>query len=316
MTMQYRQMGRSGLRLSAVSLGGWLTFGGSVDRGTTRATVAAALDAGVNFLDLADVYARGGAEEAVGEAIAGRPREELVLSSKVFGRMGDGPNQRGLSRKHIMESIEGSLRRLGTDYLDLYFCHRADPETPLDETLRAMDDLVRRGKVHYWGTSMWAPELIEEAIDLCERRGLYPPAVEQPEYSLVARGAEARLLPLARRAGLGVVAWSPLGGGLLTGKYDEGVPEGSRGATTKWLEERLTDGLRERLRAFSAIARRLDCAPSALALAWLLGRDEVSSVITGATRPEQVLENVTAAEMVLEPAVAQEIDGLFPAAGA
>lgn len=311
--MNYRQMGRTGLRLSSVSIGGWLTFGGTVDERETRDIVRTAVDEGVNFIDLADVYSKGACEAAVGACLGEFRREDLVVSSKVFGRMGDGPNDRGLSRKHIMESVDASLRRLGTDYLDIYFCHRPDPETPLDETARAMDDLVRQGKVHYWGTSVWPGEQLQDAHDLCDRRGLYAPMVEQPQYSLAFRGIEAGSLPVARRLGMGVVTWSPLAGGLLTGKYDEGVPEGSRGADTSWLDDVLNDEMRVKLRAFSALAQELSIAPAQLALAWVLHQEGVSSVITGATRPEQVRENVRAAEVELDPAALQRLQELFPA---
>ncbi len=311
--MNYRQMGRTGLRLSSVSLGGWLTFGGTVDAGGTKSIVRAAIDEGVNFIDLADVYAKGESERAVGQAIAGIRRSDLVISSKVFGRMGEGPNDRGLSRKHIMESVEASLKRIGTDYLDLYFCHRADPETPLEETVRAMDDLVHQGKVHYWGTSVWPGELLEDAHDLCDRRGVYAPMVEQPEYSLVKRGIESGSLPVARRLGIGVVVWSPLCGGLLTGKYNDAVPDGSRGATSSWLDELLNDPMRERLRAFTELSRSLSLTPAQLALAWVLAQDGISSVITGATRKEQLLENVAAADVELTADVLARLDQLFPA---
>lgn len=237
--MNYRKMGRTGLKISSVSIGGWLTLGGSVGSEDSARILRRAVDGGVNFIDLADVYSAGAAEQVAGAAIQGIDRSSLVLSSKVFGRMGDGPNERGLSRKHIIESCEASLRRLGTDYLDLYFCHRPDPETPLEETVRAMDDLVHRGKVHYWGTSVWPAELLDDAHDLCDRRGFYPPLVEQPQYSLLERGIEASVLPAARRLGMGLVVWSPLAGGLLTGKYDDGVPPGAAGPrpsgwTTSW----------------------------------------------------------------------------------
>ncbi|MEM1449535.1 MAG: aldo/keto reductase family protein [Planctomycetota bacterium] len=312
--MNYRRMGRTGLRISSVSIGGWLTLGGSVDEDTSRAIVREALEGGVNFIDLADVYSRGEAERVVGAAIADVDRSSLVLSTKVFGRMGDGPNERGLSRKHVLEACEASLSRLGTDYVDLYFCHRSDPETPLEETVRAMDDLVHRGKVHYWGTSVWPPEMLDAAHDLCDRRGYYPPLVEQPEYSLLQRGIESTTLPAAQRLGMGVVVWSPLAGGLLTGKYDgDEVPAGSRGAETKWLDEKLDDATRERLRAFSGVAREIGATPAQLALAWILRRDEVTSVITGATRPEHVRANLAAADLEVSAEVARRIEEIFPA---
>lgn len=311
--MNYRKMGRTGLRISSVSIGGWLTFGGSVGAEDSGKILRQAVDGGVNFIDLADVYSGGAAEEVAGAAIAGIERSSLVLSSKVFGRMGDGPNERGLSRKHIIESCESSLKRLGTDYLDLYFCHRADPETPLEETVRAMDDLVHQGKVHYWGTSVWPAELLDDAHDLCDRRSYYPPLVEQPQYNLLERGIEASVLPTAKRLGMGLVVWSPLAGGLLTGKYDDGVPEGSRGAETQWLDEKLGGELQGRLRDFSGLAREAGVTPAQLALAWILRNESITSVITGATRPEQVESNLKAAELSVDDDLAGRIEALFPA---
>lgn len=311
--MNYRKMGRTGLKISSVSIGGWLTLGGSVGSEDSARILRRAVDGGVNFIDLADVYSAGAAEQVAGAAIQGIDRSSLVLSSKVFGRMGDGPNERGLSRKHIIESCEASLRRLGTDYLDLYFCHRPDPETPLEETVRAMDDLVHRGKVHYWGTSVWPAELLDDAHDLCDRRGFYPPLVEQPQYSLLERGIEASVLPAARRLGMGLVVWSPLAGGLLTGKYDDGVPPGSRGAETKWLDDKLEGDVQDRLRAFSALARGVGVTPGQLALAWILRNDAITSVITGATSTDQVDSNLKAAEITLDGEVVERIEELFPA---
>lgn len=311
--MNYRKMGRTGLKISSVSIGGWLTFGGSVDAEGSARILRRAVDGGVNFIDLADVYSAGAAEEVAGAAIRGVDRASLVLSSKVFGRMGDGPNQRGLSRKHIIESCEASLRRIGTDYLDLYFCHRSDPETPLEETVRAMDDLVHQGKVHYWGTSVWAADLLDGAHDLCDRRGFYPPLVEQPQYSLLERGIEASVLPAARRLGMGLVVWSPLAGGLLTGKYDDGVPARSRGAETKWLDEKLEGDVQQRLKAFSALAREAGVTPAQLALAWILRNDAITSVITGATSTAQVESNLEAAEVHLSDELVQRVEALFPA---
>ncbi|MEM9379680.1 MAG: aldo/keto reductase family protein [Planctomycetota bacterium] len=312
--MNYRRMGRTGLRISSVSLGGWLTLGGSVDEATSRAIVREALDGGVNFIDLADVYSRGESERVVGSAVADLDRTSLVLSTKVFGRMGEGPNQRGLSRKHVLESCEASLRRLGTDYVDLYFCHRPDPETPLEETVRAMDDLVHRGKVHYWGTSVWSAELLDATHDLCDRRGYYPPVVEQPEYSLLQRGIESTTLPAAQRLGMGLVVWSPLAGGLLTGKYDDGtVPAGSRAAETRWLDGRLDEPTRERLGAFSGLAAEVGATPAQLALAWILRQEGITSVITGATGPEHVRANLAAADLEVSMETARRTEEIFPA---
>lgn len=311
--MEHRRVGSTGLKVSAVSLGGWLTFGQSVDLATTRRIVAAAIDRGVNFFDLADAYGPdGAAERTMGEILREHRRSALVISSKVFWPTGPGPNDRGLGRKHVIESCEASLRRLGTDYLDLYFCHREDPETPLEETARAMDDLVRQGKVLYWGTSCFRASSLLKAHAIARLRNLHAPVVEQPRYNLLARDVERRVMPVARRLGMGLVVWSPLAGGALTGKYDGGVPERSRGATTKWLDGYLTDENRAKLRRFGAIARELSCTPAQLALAWCLLRPEVASVITGATKPEHVDENCGAVQVNVPPDVRRALDSLFP----
>ena len=310
--MEYRRVGSSGLKVSAISLGGWLTFGGSVEEAEARRVLDAAIDAGINFIDLADVYAKGRAEETVGRFLEGRRRQGLVLSSKAFWPMSEDVNDRGLSRKHLFESIEGSLRRLGTDYLDLYFCHREDPDTPLDETLRAMEDLVRQGKVLYWGTSCWSPATLIKAQGVARLRGWTPPLVEQPRYNLLDRHIEKRIVPVTRSAGMGLVVWSPLAGGALTGKYDDGIPPGSRGAETSWLDDALTEENLPKLRRFSALAAERGCAPAQLALAWALTRPGITSVITGASRAEQVEENVRALEIEVDETLAAELDALFP----
>lgn len=309
--MEYRSLGASGLKVSAVSVGGWITFGGSIPDGSARAIVRASVDAGINFVDLADVYARGGAERTFGKILADYRRSELVVSSKVFGKMSDDPNDRGLSRKHIFESVERSLRNLRTDYLDLYFCHREDPGTPLEETARAMDDLVHQGKVLYWGTSVWPEGSLRRAHELADRRNLYAPRVEQPQYNLLERGIEKDVLPAAKELGMGLVVWSPLAGGMLTGKYNDGVPEGSRADTSDWLEGKLTEENLGRVRRFTALAEGMEVEPGQLALAWILRRPEVSSVITGATRPEHVASNVRAAEIEVSEEAAREIEAIF-----
>ena len=312
--MNYRKMGRSGLKLSSVSLGGWITFGGTIDEGAARAIVRTAVDGGVNYLDFADVYALGKAEEVMGRMLGDYRRQDLVLSSKCFWPMSKGVNDRGLSRKHIVESVEATLKRFGTDYIDLYFCHREDPETDLEETARALDDLVSAGKLLYWGTSVWSAGRLKEAAEVCDRRNLAGASVEQPPYSLMDRGIEAEVLPEVRKQGMGVVCWSPLAGGLLTGKYDSGeVPAGSRADVTNWLDGQLTPENLERLRAFSGLAAELGLQPSQLALAWVLHQDGITSVITGATDPAQVTMNLKAAEVELEPAVLTRLGELFPA---
>lgn len=310
--MEYRKLGQSGLEVSAVSIGGWITFGGTIQDKAARAVVRKAIDGGVNFIDLADVYARGEAERVVGRMLSDFRRESLVISSKCFWPMSEDPNDRGLSRKHIFQSVERSLANLGTDYLDLYFCHREDTRTPLEETVRAMDDLVHQGKVLYWGTSVWPAGTLRRAHEIAERKNLYAPRVEQPEYNLLDRSIEAEVLPAARELGMGVVVWSPLAGGILTGKYNDGIPKGSRGEKTKWLEGELTEANLGRVRRFCELARRLDMRPEQLALAWILTRPEISCVITGATSAEQVEHNLAAAGKKIPPEAFSEIEALFP----
>ena len=317
--MEYRRVGTSGLRISALSIGGWLTIGGSVDYALSRRILHTACDGGMNFIDLADVYALGEAERAAATFLAeftgscGRSRSELVISSKVFWPTGEGPNDCGLSRKHILESCDKSLQRLGTDYLDLYFCHRFDPDTPLEETARAMDHLVRSGKVLYWGTSCWTAEQLTDVVALCDSLGLHRPIVEQPRYNLIDRDIERDgVQRTVQELGLGLVVWSPLAQGLLSGKYDGGLPEGSRGATTAWLERVLTEENIARVRKLGAIASDLGTGTAALSLAWLAHQPGITSVITGASRVEQVEANVRAAALELDAETLTRISALFP----
>ena len=316
--MEYRRVGRSGLRVSALSIGGWLTIGGTVDTTHSCRIFHAAVDGGMNFIDLADVYALGAAEKAAGAFLdeftgGGRSRSDLVISSKVFWPTGEGPNDRGLSRKHVIESCEKSLRRLNTDYVDIYFAHRFDPETPLEETARAMDDLIRAGKALYWGTSCWTASQLTEVVSLCDRLGLHRPIVEQPRYNLIDRDIERDSVQTTAQAlGVGLVVWSPLAQGLLSGKYDRGCPEGSRGAMTNWLDRVLTEENLDRVRALGEIAAELGTSTAALSLAWLSHQPGITSVITGATRVEQVEANLRAAELTLDARVQERIAGLFP----
>ena len=320
MEMQYRKLGKWGIQVSAISLGAWVTYGNQVkDEATIREIVKIAYDAGINFFDNADVYARGVAEEIMGRILKDYPRHTLVLSSKVFWPMSEDVNDRGLSRKHIRESIEKSLKRLQTDYLDLYFAHRYfvpgyGPEAPMEEIVPAFSQLVDEGKILYWGTSEWPPARIAEAVTFARANGLHPPVVEQPQYSLVFRDrVEKEIFPETTRFGMGVVVWSPLGMGLLTGKYDEGLPQGARLAEYEPLREKLlTEENREKVRRLKAVADRLGVSRAELALAWVLRRPEVSSAITGATRPEQLKENLKALELTLDEATLAEIDAIFP----
>lgn len=311
--MKYRRLGNTGLRISSVSIGGWVTVGGTVDIKASQEIIRTAVDAGINFVDLADVYAGGKAEEVVGGMMGEFTRSDLVLSSKVYWPMSKNVNDRGLSRKHIMESCERSLQRLQTDYLDIYFCHRYDEETPLEETVRAMSDLVSQGKILYWGTSVWNATQLKRAHQIAEKFGGYAPVVEQPRYNLFDRHIEREILPMARELGMGVVAWSPLAQGLLTGKYNDGVPAGSRAKLTSWLDGELTDANLDRARRFTELAEDAGMPPATLALGWLLNREGISSVITGASRPEQVLQNVEAAEVELSEDLLRAVTKLFAA---
>jgi voltage-dependent potassium channel beta subunit len=312
--MPYRRLGEAGIKVSALSLGGWTTFGSSVtDPATAAAILRAAYEAGVTFFDIADVYARGEAERVMGSVLRQFPRHELVISSKVFWPMSDDVNDRGLSRKHILESVDKSLKRIGTDYLDLYFCHRFDADTPLEETARAMDDLIRQGKVLYWGTSEWTGAPLRAAHAIAERRNLSGPAVEQPQYNLLVRDkVEGDVRPAANELGMGLVVWSPLASGVLTGKYDDGIPPGTRLDRIEWLRgSGLTDERRARVKRFGQLAADAGISRARLALAWTLAQPGVSSVITGATAPEQLTENLAALSVTLSDELRAGLDAIF-----
>ena len=309
--MKYRRLGGAGIKVSEVSLGGWLTFGAQIDEAAVRAVVRAAVDDGVNFVDLADVYARGEAERVFGLALAEQRRQDLVISSKAFWPMGEGPNDRGLSRKHLFESVEGSLRRLGTDYLDLYFCHRHDPETPVDEVVMAMDDLVRQGKVLYWGTSVWTAAQITEARACADRLLAHPPRVEQPRYNLLDRHIEPEILPTCQAKGIGLVVWSPLGQGLLTGKYNAGIPEGSRADQIEWVRKGIKEADLATVARLGELAAELEIDLAQLALAWCLRLPALSSVITGASRPEHITRNAAASDIALDAGTLDRIEAIL-----
>ncbi len=297
--MHYRRLGRSGLKVSEISLGAWVTFGNQVDEATASNLLHAAYEQGINYFDNADMYAAGQAETMMGNAIKDLPREALVLSSKVFWPTMPGPNGRGLSRKHITESVHASLRRLQTDYLDLYFCHRYDPDTPVEEVVRTMNDLIAQGKILYWGTSEWEAAQVMQAIGAARQFGLIPPSMEQPQYNLFHRQrVEMDLSPLCKDFGLGLTTWSPLYFGILTGKYNEGIPSGSRASLSDmaWIRDRITPERIGVVRQLTALAQDLGITTAQLAIAWILRRKDVSSVITGATRMEQLDENLGAAE--------------------
>jgi voltage-dependent potassium channel beta subunit len=297
--MHYRRLGRSGLKVSEISLGAWVTFGDQIPEDLASKLLHSAYEAGINFFDNADSYANGQAEIVMGEAIKDLPREALVISSKVFAQTMPGPNGRGLSRKHITESVHASLKRLGTEYLDIYFCHRFDPDAPIDEVVYTMDTLIRQGKILYWGTSEWRGFQIATAIKTAEQNHLAPPVVEQPQYNMFHRHrVESDLAPVCKEFGIGLTTFSPLYYGILTGKYADGIPEDSRAdiESYAWLRERITPERLTVVQLLSAVARDLGLTTAQLAIAWLLRRREVSSVITGATKVEQLQENLLAGD--------------------
>ncbi len=311
--MEYRQVGRSGLRVSVIALGSWLTYGASVEKDVALACIKKAYDLGVNFFDTANVYGGGAAEKVVGEALRSYPRESYVLATKVYFPMGDGPNDRGLSRKHIMEQCHASLRRLGTDYIDLYQCHRYDSSVPLEETLRALDDLITQGKVLYAGVSEWSAAQITDAVRTGELLGLHRIVSNQPRYNMFERGIEEEILPVCEREGIGQVVFSPLAQGVLTGKYrlDCPVPEGSRAASAQgkmFMQRLLTGENLRKVEQLREIAGAAGIPLARMALAWVLRLPGISAAIIGATRPEQVEENVKAAGLRLEPELLQKIE--------
>ncbi|MGW8144719.1 MAG: potassium channel beta subunit family protein [Anaerolineales bacterium] len=304
--MEYRYLGKSGLQVSALSLGAWVTYGGQVGEEVAYQCMDAAIKAGVNFFDNAEAYARGEAERVMGNVIkkAGWKRSDLVISTKIFWG-GTGPNDRGLSRKHIIEGTKASLERLQLDYVDLLFCHRPDIHTPIEETVRAMNYLIDQGKVFYWGTSEWSADKIMEAWAVARRENLIPPLMEQPEYNMFNRKrVEQEYARLYQEFGLGTTIWSPLDSGMLTGKYNQGIPKDSRLDLEgfDWLREgyESQEGQEKigKVGQLMPIAEELGCTVAQLALAWCLVNRDVSTVITGASRPEQVEENMASLEVV------------------
>ncbi|AYB46127.1 aldo/keto reductase family protein [Paenibacillus lautus] len=311
--MKYRRLGRTGLKVSEVSLGSWLTYGGYVERENAVNAIKTAYDLGINFFDTANVYEKGAAEVLVGETLKAYPRESYVLATKAFWPMGDGPNDRGLSRKHIMEQAHASLKRLGHDYVDIFYCHRHDPETPLDETLRAIDDLVRQGKVLYVGVSEWQASQIAEALTVADRYLLDRIVVNQPIYNMFERYIEKEIIPLSERSGIGQVVFSPLAQGLLTGKYTSAsdIPADSRAAKLEWMRKGITEEKIAKVRELEKIAAELDVSVGNLALAWILRQPNVASALVGASRPEQVTENAKASGIELSEEVQARIEEIL-----
>jgi len=319
--MKYRYLGNSGLKVSELSFGSWVTFGSQVDVDKAVSLMKIAYEAGVNFFDNAEVYSSGQAEEIMGKAIkkAGWKQKDLVLSTKIFWG-GDGPNELGLSRKHIIEGMDGSLKRMGLEYVDLVFAHRPDIHTPIEETVRAFDHLINQGKAFYWGTSEWSAQQIMEAYGVARREHLIPPLMEQPQYNMFHRErVEVEYQRLYTEIGLGTTIWSPLASGLLTGKYNDGIPEDSRATLEgyEWLRKRFTDKeAQEQIQKvikLSKVANELSCTTAQLALAWCLLNPHVSSVITGASRSSQVEENMKALGIVdqLTADVVKTIEGIL-----
>jgi len=319
--MKYRYLGNSGLKVSELSFGSWVTFGSQVDIDKAVSLMKLAYDSGVNFFDNAEAYSDGQAEEIMGKAIkkAGWKQKDLVLSTKIFWG-GDGPNDIGLSRKHIIEGMDGSLKRMGLEYVDLVFAHRPDIHTPIEETVRAFNSLIDQGKVFYWGTSEWSAQQIMEAYGIARREHLIPPSMEQPQYNMFHRErVEVEYQRLYTEIGLGTTIWSPLASGLLTGKYNDGIPKDSRASLKgyEWLRKRFTDkDAQEQIQKvikLSKVAKELSCTTAQLALAWCLLNPHVSTVITGASKSSQIEENMKALEIVdqLTEDVRETIEGIL-----
>lgn len=318
--MEYRHLGRSGIRVSALSFGSWVTFATQVDIDAAASMMAAAYDAGVNFFDNAEIYARGKSEEVMGAALKklGWRRGSYLVSTKIYWGLHDGVNEKNtLNRKRLMEAMDGSLRRFDMEYVDLVFCHRADATTPIEETARAMNDIIEQGKAFYWGTSEWSADEIRAAWNICDKYGWHKPIMEQPQYNLFWRErVEKEYARLYEDTGLGLTTWSPLASGMLTGKYLDGIPDGSRGALPgyEWLKEGLTNQHRiDQVRQLQPIAEDLGCSMAQLAIAWCVKNPRVSTVITGASRVSQVHENLKALDVLpqLTPDVLAEMDVIF-----
>ena len=305
MDMEYRRLGRSGLKVSVLSFGSWVTFGPQLDSGLAAECMAAAHEAGVNFFDNAEAYAGGKSEELMGEAFRknGWDRHSYVVSSKYYWGIHDGPNTRlTLNRKYLLDAIPASLERMGLEFLDLIYCHRPDPETPIEETVWAMSDAIDRGWALYWGTSEWSADEIRAAHEIAERHHLHKPVMEQPQYNMLTRRkVEKEYARLYEDIGLGLTTWSPLASGLLTGKYVDGIPEDSRAALKgyEWLKGSVTDEeATAKVRRLVEIADELDCTPAQLAIAWCAKNPHVSTVITGASKVDQVVENMRSLEVL------------------
>ncbi|HOM02014.1 MAG TPA: aldo/keto reductase family protein [Acetivibrio sp.] len=314
--MNYRKMGRTGLNISEISLGSWLTYGNSTDKETAVKVIDKAYSLGINYFDTANVYANGKAEVIVGEALKKYPRESYVLATKAFWPMGTGPNDKGLSRKHVFEQVHASLRRLNVDYVDIFYCHRYDPETPLDETLRTIDDLLRQGKILYVGVSEWTATQMAEALHIADRYLLDRIVVNQPQYNMFHRYIEKEIIPFGEKNGISQVVFSPLAQGVLTGKYKPGgnIPSDSRAAdpnSNMFIGQFLKEDKLLKVEKLKALADEIGITLSQLAIAWVLRQPNVSSALIGASKPEQVEENVKAAGIKLSDEILGKIEAIL-----
>lgn len=316
--MEYRRLGNSGLKVSQLGLGSWLTYGGMVEDQTAEACIDKAYELGINFFDTANIYRRGGAEVVVGRALSKYPRESFVLATKAFWPMAEGPNDRGLSRKHIFEQVHASLKRLNVDYIDLWQCHRYDTETPLEETLRAIDDLITQGKILYAGVSEWSAVQISDALHIADVKNLDRIISNQPQYSMLERYIEKDILPLCEREGVGQVVWSPLAQGVLTGKYKKGqpIPQNSRAndpSAINMMKNFLSDESLDKVDQLEKVAQEKGCSLPAMALAWVLRQPNVASAILGASKPQQIEENVKALDVTFTQDELDNIDAILQA---
>ena len=316
--MEYRRLGNSGLKVSQLGLGSWLTYGGMVEDQTAEACIDKAYELGINFFDTANIYRRGGAEVVVGRALSKYPRESFVLATKAFWPMAEGPNDRGLSRKHIFEQVHASLKRLNVDYIDLWQCHRYDTETPLEETLRAIDDLITQGKILYAGVSEWSAVQISDALHIADVKNLDRIISNQPQYSMLERYIEKDILPLCEREGVGQVVWSPLAQGVLTGKYKKGqpIPQNSRAndpTAINMMKNFLSDESLDKVDQLEKVAQEKGCSLPAMALAWVLRQPNVASAILGASKPQQIEENVKALDVTFTQDELDNIDAILQA---
>jgi voltage-dependent potassium channel beta subunit len=308
--LHYRRVGKSGLKISEISLGSWLTYGGTVENKVAKDCMNTAVEQGINYIDCAEIYAGGKAEEVIGEWLDEETvnRRDLVISSKVFWPTSQDINDWGNSRKNITNAIEGTLSRLNIDYLDIYFLHRYDHLTPVRETVETLDELVKAGDVHYWGTSVWTAAQLERVQAVAKELHAHRPIVEQPMYNMFSRHIEVEIMHVAKTHGMGFTVWSPLAQGVLTGKYNDGIPEGSRGEKSELMKSVLTEENLSKVRKLGEIAKSLDITTSQLALAWILRRPEISAAIVGATRPEHVIESVAASDVELSADILEQIE--------